>query len=158
MRGDPILLQQDLLPMCEPRLRTCYVHRIGRASLTPTPNNDLVVHPDRPCDIGDAGRLVVGVFAGASCRLRIPRSSNTPHGCSEIRDRCGFWGSTRPAGASPAGSVTPTAGVWVRVDSWDTGCVDLGGDRGLPGVGQAEGSTSAASTDWLRAWGSRDEG
>ncbi len=38
---------------------------------------------------------------------------------------------------------------WVRVDPWDTGFVDLGGDQGL--LGQVEGRTSKAVTDWLSA-------
>lgn len=38
---------------------------------------------------------------------------------------------------------------WVRVDPWDTGFVDLAGDQGL--LGQVEGRTSAAVTDWLTA-------
>ena len=37
---------------------------------------------------------------------------------------------------------------WVRVDSWDTGFVDLAGDQGL--LGQREGRTGAAVIDWLR--------
>ena len=35
----------------------------------------------------------------------------------------------------------------MRVDPWDTGFVDLSGDQGL--LGQVEGRTSKAVTDWL---------
>ena len=39
------------------------------------------------------------------------------------------------------------SGRWVRTDPWDTGFVDLGGDRGL--LGQVEGRTGAAVRQWL---------
>ncbi len=38
---------------------------------------------------------------------------------------------------------------WVRVDSWDTGFVDLAGDQGL--LGQVEGRTSRCMVAWLEA-------
>lgn len=38
---------------------------------------------------------------------------------------------------------------WVRVEPWDTGFVDLRGDQGL--LGQVEGRTSKAVTEWLSA-------
>ena len=40
---------------------------------------------------------------------------------------------------------------WVRVDPWDTGFVDLSSDQGL--LGQVEGRTSKAVTDWLTTQG-----
>jgi transposase len=38
---------------------------------------------------------------------------------------------------------------WVRTDGYDTGFVDLAGDRGL--LGQVEGGTSACVIEWLEA-------
>lgn len=101
--------------------------------------------------VGDAARSVVEVAAGVGVSWPTAHAAFVEHA-----DR--VLGTPRPVQVlgidetrrgKPRWVRDADGRRWVRVDPWDTGFVDLGGDQGL--LGQVEGRTSKAVTDWLTA-------
>jgi transposase len=102
-------------------------------------------------DVGEAARSVVEVAAGSGVSWPTAHAAFVEHadqvlGAPQPVQVLGIDETRR---GKPRWVRDSDGRRWVRVDPWDTGFVDLGGDQGL--LGQVEGRTSKAVTDWLSA-------
>lgn len=113
--------------------------------------------------IGDAARSVAEVAASFGVSWPTAHASFVEHadalltepaptavlGIDETRRGKPRWVRDDDPASDPDQPAGNRAGRWRRVDSYDTGFVDLAGAQGL--LGQREGRTSQAVVDWLEA-------
>ena len=99
--------------------------------------------------IGDAARSVAEVAAAHGVSWPTAHRAFITHAEVELTEPkpTRVLGIDETRRGKPRWERCTETGRWVRVDPWDTGFVDLAGSQGL--LGQREGRTSAAVTDWL---------
>ena len=99
--------------------------------------------------IGEAARSVTEVAAGAGVSWPTAHAAFAAHADEVLTDPKPVLvlGIDETRRGKPRWTRDAADRSWLRTDPWDTGFVDLGGTQGL--LGQVEGRTSAAVTDWL---------
>ncbi|MGC5249400.1 transposase, partial [Gordonia sp. DT219] len=101
--------------------------------------------------IGEAARSVVEVAAAAGVSWPTAHTAFVEHAKTVLTDPepVRVLGIDETRRGKPRWTRDQDGRRWIRVDPWDTGFVDLGGNQGL--LGQVEGRSGAAVTDWLTA-------
>ncbi|MDJ0363181.1 transposase [Rhodococcus sp. H29-C3] len=99
--------------------------------------------------IGDAARSVAEVKAAHHVSWPTAHRAFIEHAEKLLADPLPtrVLGIDETRRGKPMWEYCKEAGRWARVDPWDTGFVDLGGNQGL--LGQREGRTTAAVIAWL---------
>ncbi|MDF3282972.1 ISL3 family transposase [Gordonia sp. N1V] len=101
--------------------------------------------------VGDAARSVVEVAAGVGVSWPTAHAAFVEHADRVLGtpQPVRVLGIDETRRGKPRWVRDADGRRWVRIGPWDTGFIDLGGDQGL--LGQVEGRTSTAVTDWLTA-------
>ena len=131
-------------------LRATHVHR-SIPQVPPRRRTTTRLRTQIGRDIGDAARSVVEVAVGAGVSWPTAHTAFVEHAERVLGtpQPVRVLGIDETRRGKPRWFRDADGRRWVRVDPWDTGFVDLGGDQGL--LGQVEGRTSAVVTDWLAA-------
>lgn len=107
------------------------------------------MHTEIGAAIGDAARSVTEVAASHGVSWPTAHRAFVAHADALLVEPTPtrVLGVDETRRGKPRWERSADTGRWVRLDPWDTGFVDLAGDRGL--LGQREGRTGAAVIDWL---------